>query len=356
MLKENKRNFIEFENKLKQRFLHSLEFTEEIEAWKEEILTLTRRFKEENNDVEAAFDLLTREEEKRLGEMGKEFKEKIEYVMSQTSAMMQNYLSNYKAELGNYLHDSPISIFNPRMDLESVLFNIEPDNNEFDFTDPHRFTTDTEKEALDETLKITKAPHANFQKIPGIDRNDIFRKEQKTGNDDLLMEIDVTDQPGFSPQKKKTKEILYPVQNTLLPPQSVRKKKSPKPLQKLYSCKKLPEYEKINSPRSNRNNFASPQPMVKQQSLQNLNVGLRRRTLQNNSGQLMPAKMEKLRSRSKKSKRSEKEKSDTELKSLLKGRYREVVMDLRRNKLANLDLSFGGTLKRLKRLPDNLFM
>lgn len=365
LLQENKENFVEFEEKLKQRFLRSLEFTDEIYKWKKEVSNLIKNFRNNQDDIKVAFDLLTNERDRNLNITGKEFRAQIEKVMNQTETTMSNYIHNYKVEKRTEMEEKAISIFNPKMDLESILFNVEINSfidNELNTKPARRFSTASNnkmKKLISEEVTID---HNSFGKIRNVDLP-IPNDEMKKVDDDLLNEIHFTDHPNFDAERKNSATSggnIYQIQQNLLGKTinqfkhtgSARDIKMPK----LYSHRQLPEYIRENSPSSHNNTFASHKKLyMKQPTTLTLQNDYRRATHDVNDykGKVVKKSRNTSNSRNKLYKNKSTNKKETKtniLNKMLKGRNADVLYDLKKNELPNLDLTFAGKINRFKRL------
>ena len=125
LLKENSENLDEFEEKLKSRFNRSLEIADELETWKKDVTGILRLYGNNKRQIKPAFQLLNSEKHKNLASTGVDFKEKIVSVMEHTQNCMDAYMANYKIEPIFSASTRAFAIQNPKIDLESMLFNIE---------------------------------------------------------------------------------------------------------------------------------------------------------------------------------------------------------------------------------------
>lgn len=382
LLKENESNFVEFGEQLKKKFVGSLEFTEEIRLWKQEVQELTKNYDGNKKKLKNAFLLINSENDRNLLTVGKQFKDNIEHVIYQTEELMEKYLSEYKLEK-RYPADKPMmTIYNPKLDLESTIFNIDINNEketkEINAVRRYSSISNQKKKEEAQTKKKSKIKHLQLLDINNIQRDrsrsrsksPYQNKEVNCTDIDLLTEISLVEIPELKESRiNKTDtgngRVYYKPYNTtqtnLMTPQYTNFMRSfefKRDTSFMKSQKNLPDFRRNLSPVSGRNILMSPIRKNRQGPVQTLlytgklgkdkskerrksSIGKQRETSKNKSISNIKEKSVKRRG----SNVSDAAKAKT-LRKMLSGRHSEIVQDLKRGGLINFDLTFAGELIR----------
>lgn len=380
LLKQNNSNFTEFETKLKERFIRSLQFTDEIKQWKEEVSNLCWNFDSQTLKLKSIFEIMDIEKKKKFCSTGQEFQNQIDSVTGHVDTIMKGYLSNYKIEYKTALNTEYLQIYNPKMDLESVIFNTmlevnppsklsenkkrsksfinTPDSFEFDFKATVKKTNEQEVFSSDD----------EFAENEKDLENDIIEKG-------LLNELNIDKAKEESKVTVKPKVIKRNSSNFLgvNTKNFIRTGNSPVPV---HSMQKIQPYQPslIQKPASNRQILGSPKVPQKRNTLcfqlyksENKPLGALRKSSQNigmfreKSNPKQEVRENSMKNKIKKRNSAfqpvTKRKSQIgmnqvekqgNLKKLFLGKHAKKLNLLKDDSLACLDLNFGGKLIRIK--------
>lgn len=380
LLRESEDNFVEFENKLREKFDSSLDFNGEVQKWKKQVESITENYTNSRNKIKQAFILLNEEEDKNLVATGRTFKKNMSQIVSKTETLMQTYLNEYKIER-KLPKDKPFFvIYNPTLDIESNLFS-EDVSNQKESNAKRRFSN----------LSINNVTEqASYRKTSNVERievhyddNDFFetdlvltkelteKKKNKKNDDNLFTDLSMVEMPELNESKV----------NRIPDIQIEHKVKQFNPQQQFYTPKttfmksfdfrrgdgfpssqtNLPDFRRAKSPMSSRNILMSPIRRKRQNTTQHSLYAGKNDNRKSRDKVSEYSTQKRTRSKNKSyshiktssGKRkgrdvSEASKSKT-LRKLLNGRHGEVVQDLKRGGVINFDLTFAGWLNRLKR-------
>ena len=367
LFKENEDNLADFEEKLTSRFNRSLEISEDLEQWKNDADFVLRFYMNNKRQVKQAFQIINSENEKKLGIQGQEYKEKLVNAMNHTQKCMEQYLVNYKLEMTFPLNTKAFALHNPRLDLESLLFNIE-----INPIDQYNLTTNINIADLSDNKDITNNYDVSLQdnKFPKDVPTNSKEAMPSRREDNLLTDISIVDLPDLE-NSKPPRELPPPkgyninpsttTQRFLLRDRSFTKVEDQPANTYTISNKNLPIFKRNLSPTSIKDVHTSP----KRKKRISLNDNLAEGTLANRS----PSKKNLLlneyktfnpKGRSNKSftnitdnpgtnNKKREPSSGTVLKKLMGGRHGDILVDLKKNVLTSLDLSFAGNFNRFKR-------
>ena len=380
LLKQNNSNFTEFETKLKERFIRSLQFTDEIKQWKEDVSNLCWNFDSQTLKLKSIFEIMDIEKKKKFCSTGQEFQNQIDSVTGHVDTIMKGYLSNYKIEYKTALNTEYLQIYNPKMDLESVIFNTmlevnppsklsenkkrsksfinTPDSFEFDFKATVKKTNEQEVFSSDD----------EFAENEKDLENDIIEKG-------LLNELNIDKAKEESKVTVKPKVIKRNSSNFLgvNTKNFIRTGNSPVPV---HSMQKIQPYQPslIQKTASNRQILGSPKVPQKRNTLcfqlyksENKPLGALRKSSQNigmfreKSNPKQEVRENSMKNKIKKRNSAfqpvTKRKSQIgmnqvekqgNLKKLFLGKHAKKLNLLKDDSLACLDLNFGGKLIRIK--------
>lgn len=358
MLKENEDNLAEFEEKLKLRFNRSLDVTEELDYWKKDVSLILRLYMGNRKQIKPAFQLLNSENEKHLGFTGQDFKEKLVNVMDYTEKCMDQYMANYRIEQTFPTAVKAFTIYNPRLDLESLLFNVE-----IAPIEPVKKTPNKPKTKADLAAELHMGYNNSMQSNPlsqdSMTKNDMTPNRRE---DNLLTEISIADLPDLE-GSKPPRELPPPKvlqfnpnstgQNFLLKDRSLTKNDDASVTSYLVSQKNLTSFKRNFSPNSNKETMNSPKEK-KRASITNMgDVSLANRSLSKKNLLLPEYRTVNPKGKSDRSftnitdntsinKKMRESSRGSTLRKLLSGRHGEILADLKKNALSSLDLSFAG--------------
>ena len=357
---------------MRKKFTDSLEFTDGIEQWKKEVLGLTENYEESHKRIKMAFRLLNTEKDKNLIMVGKEYKESIEKIMSKTEGVMNTYLNDYKIEQKIPKNKPFYIIYNPKLDLESNIFNMEsqahPENQE-----AVRRYSDISNKMRREVIGNKRT--TNMTRIEVNDPDDFLDNDvslakalelnkPETKDVNLLTEISVVEMPELNESKMDNMPNInkmdtiksFATYNMFTTPKNTNFMKpfDQKKDDFMMSHKQLPDFRRARSPMSNRNILMSPIAKKRQQGtvqglMYNGNHGSgRSRDKMSNNGSVRQ-KMAKNKSFSnlKEKPKNKRNSNITDavkskiLKKMLEGRHKEIVQDLKRGGLTHFDLTFA---------------
>ena len=349
-----------------------MEFTDGIEQWKKEVYSLTEDYTESHKKIKMAFRLLNNEKDKKLIDVGRQYKNSIEKVMEKTESLMNTYLNEYKIEQKIPKNKPFFIIYNPKLDLESNIFNMESQAQN-DHQEAVRRYSDISNRMRKEmtgnrrTTNMTKV-EVNYQDdflendVSLAKALEINNPEPKDVN--LLTEISVVEMPELNESKmdkiphvnKMDTVKSFATYNMFTTPKNTNFMKSfdQKKDDFMMSHKQLPDFRRARSPMSNRNILMSPiANKRKQGTVQGLmytgnhGSGKSKDKLSNNGSVRQQLAKNKSFSNLKEKPKNKRNSNITEaiksktLKKMLEGRHKEIIQDLKRGGLTHFDLTFA---------------
>lgn len=362
LLKENDDNLTEFEDKLRSRFNRSLEMTEDLDIWKRDVNLILRLYINNNKQIKPAFQLFNSEDDKKLKNTGQEFKEKLVNVMDYTQRCMEQYLANYRVEPIISANSKAFHIYNPKLDLESMLFNVEVAQAEPIQATPNK-PLRNQPSSNELILNCNDLSPNDPLSRNSITKNTEFTPIRK--DDNLLTEISIADIPDLD-QSKPPRELppakafnfnpSTTTQNFLSKDRSFTKTDDNGIVSYTVSQKNQTTFKRQYSPNLIKEVQNSPKDK-KRASINNVaDAGLGYRSDSKKNLFLNEYKTHNPKGKTEKSftnigdntsilNKLEPSKGTT-LKQLMSGRHSEILTDLKKNALSSLDLSFAGELIR----------
>lgn len=380
LLKQNNSNFTEFETKLKERFIRSMQFTDEIKQWKEEVSNLCWNYDSQTPKLKSIFEIMDIEKKKNLCSTGKEFQTQIDSVTGHVDNIMKGYLSSYKIEYKTALNTEYLQIYNPKMDLESVIFNTKIDVNP-----PSQFSENKKKSKS--FINMPDSFEFDFKaSVKKTNEQEVFSSDDEFAENERDLENDIVEQDLLNAlNKDKAKEES----KVTVKPKVIKRNNSNflgantknfigtgnSPVT-LHSMQKILPYQPslIQKPTSNRQILGSPKVPQKRNTLcyqlyksENKPLGALRKSSQN-IGMFREKSNPKQEAREKSMKNKIKKRNSAfqpvtkrksqigmnqvekqgNLKKLLLGKHAKKLMLLTKDSLNCLDLNFGGKLIRNK--------
>ena len=325
------------------------------------------------------------EKKKDLLGTGKQFQDQIESVTSHVEAIMKGYLSNYKVEYKTPLNSEYLQIYNPKMDLESVIFNTNVDNSPR--AQPQILPQPSFKKKKSKSF-INMPDSFEFDFKATIKKTDdpkVFSSDEEFVENDKDLENDIVEQELLDELNiEKSREEPTVVQkaktvkrnsSNFLGVQSknfIRKSNSPLPT---TSKQKINPYQPniVHRPISNRKIMGSPKETHKRNTMHyamyksdNKSLNALRKSSQNITAFREKSNTRKeVREKSMKNKIKKRDSAlyavkkrksqigmpqvekQGNLKKLLSGKHAQKIKLLKDNSLICLDLNFGGKLSRI---------
>lgn len=200
LFEEKKKCFANFKEMLRTKIKCSFDFENDINIWKNRINEIINSNK---NDMNEAFNTITKVKKENLIKKGKSFIEKISDILENCEKNTEEFTTNLEIKETINLDQNLFELFSPEINLESLLLNFDlkesinfKTNFNFSKTDVRRYT---------ENISNSKSPSRFKRKNLSLSGNNMLKKSDNT----IQINLPEKDNDNSSLSKKERDISLY---------------------------------------------------------------------------------------------------------------------------------------------------
>lgn len=358
LIKESSDKLKKTAEEFKEEFTSSFQKIGCLDSWKHKTREIVSNYIEGKDKVKSAFDMINKEKKEGIIEEGENFKKTIETLITTTNNSLNDFLVNYGVEVVSEFEGPFLKLKNTETDFSRVLTDVNPiKNSEWENRARSRLRKQTSFVSIDNS-KATNFLQQNNSKRFKSDLDFEKIRQDKLSKDSTV-----------NMQNRETRLSFVP-RRDVSPGRSFRRIQ--KTINELYDPMANPNKE-VSFKKPLLNNIGSYK--VTQQDISNFNYGrskspkrrfespgrVNRRDDEKQSTARRPRTRQPMKSSPLKSEndgfmanrkilqnyhhKAQKSKTQQEL---LSGKHKNIIRLLFDNKLKDLDLSYGGWLKRSK--------